>query len=107
MMNYDGSQVYSQFLEEFGKDITPTMMRWLLKFAKHIRGRCRSNAALKNYLVRNFPTLAFVDVPKVGKMGKPYTAIGITTKAAKMALKKGAVKVEQPVPILDSDEDEE
>ena len=100
MMNFDGSQVMEQFKMEFGGDITPTQMRWLLKFAKHIRGRCRSNAALKNYLKRNFPTLVFSDVPKTWK-GKEYIALGINS-IKDMAL-KGAV----PAPVTDSDEGDE
>lgn len=36
------------------EDLTLKQLWWLVKFAKHIRGRCRSNTALNNYLNRNF-----------------------------------------------------
>lgn len=41
--------------------------------------RLRSNAALRNYLVAGFKHATIREVPKVGRFGKPYKAIKITT----------------------------
>ena len=69
MMNFDGQEVGGEFQESFGREISTInerQMWWLLKFAKHVRGRCRSNAALMNYLNRNFKHLRFEEVKEPG-----------------------------------------
>lgn len=76
MIRFDGSAVHEQFRELFGEDITPTQAMWLIKVIKHCRGRCRSNAALRNYLVGAFPTLRITEVPREWK-GREYMALHI------------------------------
>ena len=55
----------------------------LVKFAKHVRGRCRSNAALNNYLGRMFPAFRFEQVTKVREDGSSYPGLRITEIASK------------------------
>ena len=65
MMNFDGSEVAKEFEEAFGRPVntlTKSQLWWLVKVAKHIRGRCRNNAALNNYLARNFGHASFRNV---------------------------------------------
>lgn len=76
MMNFTGQQFSNEFKDAFGMDasaLTPKQRWWLLKFAKHCRGRCRSNAALHNYLNDNMPGAKFVTVEKRDpKTGQSY-----------------------------------
>lgn len=95
MMRFEGSDVMKMFKLVFGlAEITPDQMRWLIRVAKHIRGRCRSNAALKNYLARSFADLKFGEVEREWK-GKKYMALTIATKAKPQAI------------VVDEDEGEE
>lgn len=75
MMKFEGAEVSKLFKAVFGTTVDVHMMGWLIKVIKHCRGRCRSNAALKNYLARSFPDLVFGEVEKTGKFGKPYKAL--------------------------------
>ena len=62
MMTFEGQELKEHFEDAFGRGtetITVSQMWWLLKFAKHVRGRCRSNKALENYFNRNFDHLRF------------------------------------------------
>ena len=80
MINFDGNQLSTEFLEVFGKpvaEISVRQMWWLVKFGKHIRGRCRSNAALNNFLRRNFPHLQFREVDKTAPDGRHYQGLVI------------------------------
>lgn len=80
MMDYDGEDVKNGFASAFGRTIdtiTPEQMRFLVNLMKHARGRCRSNAALNNYLNRNFPHLNF---KQVKKEGADYEVLEISTK---------------------------
>lgn len=95
MMRFDGPEVAAEFKTVFGATPTAVQMRCLLKFAKHIRGRCRSNAALKNYLVRNFPGLSFGEKQVIGNYGKPYTALTIADRGSDAA------------PVVDDESDDE
>lgn len=57
MMNFDNAEMRDGFESAFGKpiaELTVEQVRWLCCMIKHCRGRCRSNAALNNYLNRNF-----------------------------------------------------
>lgn len=70
MMNFDGPEVKAAFKEAFGvyiEDLTVDQIQVIVKLMKHARGRCRSNAALNNYLNRNFTGHRFKDVPVEGK----------------------------------------
>lgn len=86
MMDFRGKDLANEFAAAFGipiEDVTPAQMKWLVKFGKHVRGRCRSNAALKNYLSQNFPGLRFTEVERqAGTLGAPrhYKALEITSK---------------------------
>lgn len=80
MMDFDGQTVRDEFMVAFEMPITKmttAQLKWLIKVGKHIRGRCRSNIALRNYLNRNFIGHDFKDVPVPGK---DYTTIEVTTK---------------------------
>lgn len=94
MMRFDGPEVEAEFKAAFGASPTAVQMRCLLKFAKHVRGRCRSNAALKNYLVRNFCGLSFGEKQVIGQFGKSYTALTIADKGSTAA------------PVVDDESDE-
>lgn len=79
MIKFDGPEVAKEFEEVFGRpitDITVRQMWWLVKFAKQVRSRCRSNAALNNFLARNFRHLKFSEVEKQGYRG-PYMGLAI------------------------------
>jgi len=72
MINFDGPELAGEFHEVFGKEISSIdsrQMWWLVKVIKHCRGRCRSNAALNNWLNRNFKHLRFKEVDKEGPRG--------------------------------------
>lgn len=82
MMNFTGQQLQSEFAEVFNMPITELTTRqlwWLVKVIKHCRGRCRNNAALKNYLSYNFPGHIFGDETKTGFRGS-YKAMTIKKK---------------------------
>ena len=88
MMRFESEQVKTDFEAAFGmklEDITPQMARFLVCFSKHVRGRCRSNAALNNYLKRSFPELLFTEVTKEYKdritgATKTFQTLRITSK---------------------------
>ena len=83
MMNFDGSDVKSEFEAAFGREIntlTQAQLWWLVKFGKHIRGRCRNNAAMNNYLSRNFKHASFRQVEKETNDGRTYDGLEITIK---------------------------
>lgn len=84
MIDFDDPEVSQQFEEAFGKpisELTVIQMWWMVKFAKHVRGRCRSNTALNNYLRRNFKHLDFTEVEKINeKTGEKYDSLEIKTK---------------------------
>lgn len=85
-MNFDGDEVITKFEQAFGKpitDITVEQMRWLVNCIKHCRGRCRSNAALNNYLNRNFKHLLFKQEPVIDKKGEEFEVLSITEKGGK------------------------
>ena len=69
MINFTGNELREEFEEVFGfpiEKLNVRMLWWLVKFAKHIRGRCRNNAALNNYLSFNFKHARFVELIMVG-----------------------------------------
>lgn len=81
-MNFESPQLVDQFKASFGKSIEELTVQevwWLVKLAKHIRGRCRSNVALRNYLARNFTGHNFREVTVEGNRG-PFKALAISPK---------------------------
>lgn len=57
MMHFEGMEAAQEFEKAFGKevkDLNEKQIRWLMDFARHVRGRCRSNTALVNSLTRTF-----------------------------------------------------
>ena len=80
-MRFDGSQVAKEFEDAFGQSMTNLTVRqmwWLVKLIKHCRQRCRNNAALNNYLNRNFEHLKFQQVTKERQDGSTYPGLQIT-----------------------------
>jgi len=67
MIRFDGPEVKEEFQTAFERDIgtlTEQELWWLVKFAKHVRGRCRNNSAFNNYMNRNFPSASFCEIDK-------------------------------------------
>jgi hypothetical protein len=84
MMNFDGEQLAQEFQRAFTidiKDATVAQILFLVKMSKHVRGRCRSNAALKNCLQRNFGGHTFTEVDAINRRGETYKALRITSRA--------------------------
>ncbi len=69
----------AQRLQEVLDPRTEEDMRTIVLFLKHVRGRCRSDAALKNYLNSMFPRFRFEQVEKMGERG-PYKSLQIHRK---------------------------
>ena len=92
MINFDGRELQEEFnkvfpeLGDFKKpaieNLTAQQLWWLSKFAKHVRGRCRSNAAFNNYMNRNF-NARFETVPKEYN-GRTYQGLKITVNGESM-----------------------
>lgn len=80
MINFLPSEAKKEFEAAFGVNVdslTANQLMWLVKFAKHVRGRCRSNAAFNNYANALFgPTARFVEVPKMYQ-GRSYRGLEI------------------------------
>ena len=72
MIRFEGQEVNDEFEAAFGRplsSLTKAQLWWLVKFGKHLRGRCRSNAALNNYMNRTFVHAQVREIPKID----PYT----------------------------------
>lgn len=85
MINFDGKEMQEEFNEAFPirlEDLNTKQLWWLSKFAKHVRGRCRSNAAFNNYMNRNF-NAKFETVPKEYN-GRVYQGLKITVNGESM-----------------------
>lgn len=86
MARIEGSEVQQKMCEVFGikpEDITPQQVFFLVKIAKHCRLRCRSNAALHNWLKRGFPSLK-ISTHKAESRFKPgqmYDALNVVNPA--------------------------
>lgn len=93
MINFDGKEVAEEFNRVFKnllidhnesgtmesvtiEDLTLGQLWWLVKFAKHVRGRCRNNSAFNNYMNRNFSPAKFREVPKEYQ-GRHYNGLQI------------------------------
>lgn len=86
MINFDGKEVQEEFNAVFPiklEDLSAKQLWWLVKFSKHVRGRCRSNAAFNNYMNRNFPHAQFSTVSKEYN-GKIYQGLKITVNGETM-----------------------
>lgn len=86
MARIEGREVERKMCEVFGvkpEDITPQMVFFLVKIVKHCRLRCRSNAALRNWLMRGFPSLRITtyDAPSRFKPGQTYEALKVENPA--------------------------
>jgi len=79
-MRFDGEEVAKEFEEAFGQTISVRQMWWLVKVIKQCRQRCRNNAALNNWLNRNFKHLRFGQVTKTKANGETYEGLEITEK---------------------------
>ena len=80
-MRFDGHEAREEFNSLFGhpiEDLSAGQLWWFVKFAKHARLRCRSNAAFNNWANRVFPQASFEQVPKVGGNGRQYLGLRIT-----------------------------
>lgn len=59
------AQLKAEFEKEFGTKLTARQLWTLVKFAKHVRLRCRNNAAFNNFMNGVFqPHARFVQVTK-------------------------------------------
>lgn len=106
MIRFEGDQLAQQFKAAFGFDVdkmTPAQCRWLISLGKHIRGRCRSNAALKNYLAANFKGLRFSEVDREWQ-GRPYKALEITAREYVMRRSVEGSPAEQSAVCEDTEE---
>lgn len=90
MINFDGKELQEEFNKAFSNTQDPTIetlsvqqLWWLVKFAKHVRGRCRSNTAFNNYMNRNFPHAKFENVLKEYQ-GRTYQGLKITVNGETM-----------------------
>lgn len=76
MARIEGKEVQNRLCEVFGmqpSDITPAQVFLLVKIAKHCRLRCRSNAALHNWLKKAFPALDISTVKAQSKFNPNET----------------------------------
>lgn len=81
MTKFDPQDIKRQWKELFGTDGPTVLQAWfLVKLSKHVRGRCRSNAAFNNFFNAAFPNLRFKDVPKQNDRGEEYDGLEITEK---------------------------
>lgn len=83
MARIEGSEVQSQICEAFGikpEQLTPSQIFLLVRIAKHCRLRCRSNAALNNWLKKGFPALKITTVEMQSKFryNEVYNALRIS-----------------------------
>lgn len=87
-MNFDGKELQQRFNQAFGmhfgdiNDLTVEQVRWLVNVIKHCRGRCRNNAALNNFLSRNFTGHRFKEVQLEGE---DFMRLDIQQKEVKSA----------------------
>ena len=103
MINFYGKELQEEFNKAFGnlqevfedgpvtnyipfsiEKLTARQVWWLVKFSKHVRGRCRSNAAFNNYMNRNFPHAKFENVLKTTIDGSTYQGLKITVNGETM-----------------------
>jgi hypothetical protein len=83
-MNFDGKQMQEEFNDAFKdsaltvENLNPKQLWWLVKFAKHVRLRCRNNSAFNNYMNRNFPNASFREVTKTNREGRNYQGLSIS-----------------------------
>ena len=76
-MRFDNPEVDKEFRELFAEPLTVRQAWWLVKVIKHCRQRCRNNAALNNWLNRNFKHLNFKEVQKQREDGSTYPGLSI------------------------------
>lgn len=79
MSGFDHCSAVKAKLAQFG-EMTPEQLGGLVAFAKLVRFRARSNAALINLCNAMFPQARFRQVSRVNQYGKPYEVMEITYK---------------------------
>lgn len=83
MARLDGPDVEQKIIKAFGlsgpEELTGEQVFLLVAVAKHARLRCRSNAALYNWIKRCFPSLAISTVKMESKfrVGEMYDALKV------------------------------
>ena len=73
-------QVWGEEIEQAFGPLDVNKIWLLVSWARHARLRCRSNAALYNFLRKAFPDFDFSEVEKQNKMGQTYMGLQITKK---------------------------
>ena len=79
MMNMNATDVKREFEAAFGKPVeslTTEQVRFLADCGRHMRGRCRSNTALVNWLNSVFPSVR-CSMVKTTKPGEDYQVLSI------------------------------
>jgi hypothetical protein len=80
-MRFEGKELRNQFEAAFGikaDELTAPQLWFLTKFAKHVRLRCRNNAAFNNYMNASFAPAKFRQVTKTRADGSSYPGLEIT-----------------------------
>lgn len=89
-MARDTSSLKAEIEKEFGMELNARQLWALVKFGKHVRLRCRNNAAFNNFMSAMFPHATFRQVTKthpegtyrrgVNVSGQSYPGLQITVK---------------------------
>jgi hypothetical protein len=74
------SQAKAEIDAAFPEGLTPAQIWLVVKIAKHVRLRCRNNAAFNNWFNSVFPAYRFRQVPKKRADGSPYEGLQIMNK---------------------------
>ena len=76
-MRFDDSEAAKELQDVLKDNYTAQDIMTLVKFAKHVRLRCRNNSAFNNYMNRMFSgQFTFREVTKQGPRG-PYPGLKI------------------------------
>jgi len=89
------SDLKKEFEEQFGTTLTVRQLWALVKLSKHVRLRCRNNAAFNNFMSAMFPQASFRQVTKTRTSG-PY--VGQTYPGLEIAIREasGVLTVSSP-----------
>ncbi len=80
MTNFPAGELKKAMKDILGLDpakMTPDQLWCIVKLLKHCRGRCRTNAALNNYLNTAFSPAKFREVEKTNADGTTYKGLQI------------------------------
>jgi hypothetical protein len=75
------TQLKKEIEQSFGTHFTSDQMWTLVKLCKHVRMRCRNNAAFNNFFNAAFPNFRFAQVTKKRQDGSTYPGLRITNLA--------------------------